>query len=526
MTKITILDGACSIGGSKIHLQSGNSCILLDFGMNYKKWGLYYEEFVGPRTVLGINDLLVLGILPPIEGLYRYDVFPNSFDLSLLAKEFPVEAILLSHAHTDHCGHIGLLREDIPIYCSPLTALLMKAMQDTGKSGLFNEMVYISKRKPSSEDPRLLVAEKGKEAKKEGKTVFVLGSVSEAMEEFWERSPYSERTNFEMKPLFPAGDRIATGEYRYYPVDHSISGASAYALQTETGWIVYTGDLRLHGKQGKDTEEFVEKVSKLEPLALLIEGTNIAEDPQRVREIDVYENCLREVRIAQGKMVVADFAPRNLERLRCFLQIAKDTERKLAILTKDMYLLEALDSVEGTNLHTDESICIFEEMEETRSGWEKELKRRYGDRFVEADEIKRNPGDYILCLSFFDIKHLTDMASEEGGIYIYSSSEAYSEEQEIDFRRLKNWLDFLKLEPIGFYLEGEDNKPRFPKGYHCSGHASREDLLEIVKRIRPKYLIPVHTEEPAKYLELSDITHIILENERAGDLEVSFLEKP
>lgn len=520
MTKITILDGANSIGGSKIHLQSGETGILLDFGLNYKKFGLYYEEFLGPRSARGINDLLVLRILPPLRNLYRDDVFPPDFDFSFLSREFPVEAVFLSHAHTDHCGHLGLLKQDIPIYCSSLTALLMKAMQDTGKSGLFNEMVYIAKRQPAK-DPRLLESGKAKE----GKSFYIFKEINDAMESFWEKSPYAQRTPFTMEPLRPAQEKVGNIRCMHYPVDHSILGASAYAFETEAGWVVYTGDLRLHGKDGKSTERFVEEMSKLKPLALIIEGTNINEEtPKRISEGDVYENCREETRKAEGKMVVADFAPRNLERLQCFLQIAKETKRKLVILTKDMYLLEALDSVQGTNLHEDEGIYLFEEMEEAQNNWEKELKERYQGRFVDPKDVKRNPGDYLLCLSFLDIKHLTDVACEEGGIYIYSSSEAFTEEQAIDFKRLKNWLDFLNLQPVGFYLD-ENDKPRFIPGYHCSGHAPKSDLLEIARCIRPKYLIPVHTEAPDAYRCLSDITHIILVDEATRDLEVNFLEK-
>jgi ribonuclease J len=29
-----------------------------------------------------------------------------------------------------------------------------------------------------------------------------------------------------------------------------------------------------------------------------------------------------------------------------------------------------------------------------------------------------------------------------------------------------------------------------------SGHAPREDLLEVVRRLRPRHLLPVHTERP------------------------------
>ena len=32
--------------------------------------------------------------------------------------------------------------------------------------------------------------------------------------------------------------------------------------------------------------------------------------------------------------------------------------------------------------------------------------------------------------------------------------------------------------------------------FHASGHAPREDLLEVVRRLRPRRLLPVHTERP------------------------------
>ncbi|WP_448593438.1 MBL fold metallo-hydrolase RNA specificity domain-containing protein, partial [Thermoflexus hugenholtzii] len=38
--------------------------------------------------------------------------------------------------------------------------------------------------------------------------------------------------------------------------------------------------------------------------------------------------------------------------------------------------------------------------------------------------------------------------------------------------------------------------------YHTSGHAPEEDLVEMVRRLRPRYLLPVHTEHPERWTEL------------------------
>jgi len=44
--KMVIYDGANTIGGSKIHVEEGDNGLFLDFGTNFAKYSLYYEEFI------------------------------------------------------------------------------------------------------------------------------------------------------------------------------------------------------------------------------------------------------------------------------------------------------------------------------------------------------------------------------------------------------------------------------------------------------------------------------------------------
>ena len=79
-----------------------------------------------------------------------------------------------------------------------------------------------------------------------------------------------------------------------------------------------------------------------------------------------------------------------------------------------------------------------------------------------------------MCFSLFDIKNLLDIKPSQGS-YIYSSSEAFTEESEFDFVRLNNWLKFFEFTIYGFEIIEEEGKekPTFTKGFH----ASRKDLL-------------------------------------------------
>ncbi len=64
MASLTVYDGANGIGGNKIYLEEGGKGVFSDFGKNFGKYGLFYEEFLKNRDTRGIHDLAYLGLLP------------------------------------------------------------------------------------------------------------------------------------------------------------------------------------------------------------------------------------------------------------------------------------------------------------------------------------------------------------------------------------------------------------------------------------------------------------------------------
>jgi ribonuclease J len=131
---LAVYDGAYGIGGNKLYMEEKGSGVFLDFGKNFGKYGVFYEEFLKNRYTHGIHHLVYLDLLPKLN-IYRPDLIP--VDLSL--SQYPalnVAAVLLSHAHMDHCGNIGMLRE---------------GMQDTGVSSLEMDPAYFSPRQPTDD---------------------------------------------------------------------------------------------------------------------------------------------------------------------------------------------------------------------------------------------------------------------------------------------------------------------------------------------------------------------------------------
>ncbi|MFN4133114.1 MAG: MBL fold metallo-hydrolase [Candidatus Hadarchaeales archaeon] len=482
---------------------------MLDFGLNFQQMEKFYEEYLKPRSGRGLHDYVAMGLIPPL------DIFePQNFPKDLSSKSFrqvQVDAVLLSHAHMDHAGCIGLLRRDIPVYCTPMSAAILKAHRDAGRSELHNEVVYFAPREKLPDEPRVIKAADYRKANFVGRNFFLLAEPPAELQEFWKSCPAGRGLEpgvikkAEEPPLPLMG----------FEVDHSIYGAAAFAVETDAGWVVYTGDLRLHGKMGEKTRKFVEEAAKLDPKLLIIEGTRMGEGKERTEsEEDVHQHCLSAVSEARGGLVIADFSPRNFERLETFLAVAKKTGRHLVVLAKDAYMLYAVRTVDGRDRMKE--VMIYRELKEERFKWEGFVREKFEEKFLDPSHIAEDPGRYILCFSFWDVKNLLDI-KPNGGTYIYSSSEAHNEEDVFDFRRLWEWLKFFNLRVRGFHMKR--GRPVIEPGFHASGHASAGELLEIIETISPKTIVPIHTEHPLLFKRALGQKVKILRN--GGSLSIS-----
>ena len=69
-------------------------------------------------------------------------------------------------------------------------------------------------------------------------------------------------------------------------------------------------------------------------------------------------------------------------------------------------------------------------------------------------------------------------------------TEPFNEEMEIDFKKVKNWLNHFNLLPL--------------YKMHVSGHGSGEEILNMIRKINPEKLYPIHTEHVESFDILKD----------------------
>ena len=510
MVSITAYGGAGVIGGNKILLEDADTRLFLDFGTDYHTRNLYFREFLDPRANQGLLDPLTTGLLPPLEGLYRSDLALDPrlwerFRASPLYRRLEsIDGVLVSHAHLDHCGAVSFLRTDIPIHASAMTAIIAKAVQDCGGSTLEGEFVYATQRAP---ERGVLTTTPSVVPYKARPYVFCdLPAVPDAVSEFWTCKPLKERDLISLATAAPE-PTVGGCPVRSFPVDHSVYGACAWAVRTQAGWVVYTGDLRSHGRQAAASAAFVQATAALEPLALICEGTRLPDiqDPRpAVSEDTVRQRALSEVKGQRG-LVIADFSARHIERLQTFLTVARECQRRLVVLAKDAYLLEAMHCLDPSipTVASTPELFLWEDARLRLNRWHEELHKKLAGRLVRADDVRGREDEYMLCWSLWDLPRLIDLRPTEGK-FIYSSTEVYDEEGAADVYRLENWATLFGMSTVGLPREVAPRRweiPPIEQGLHASGHASGADLLALVKEIDPKVLIPVHTERPDLFAE-------------------------
>ena len=495
--KVVLYDGYDTIGGNKIYVQEGANGIFLDFGHNFAKYGKYFSEFLTERSTRGIHDAWRLKLIPELN-IYREDLIPEDIKPEIMSlKSIPINAILITHAHMDHAGGIGLLREDIPIVASPMTMAILKAMRDVKNLKLGLEVPYHNPRFSHKDDARILKAPSNskKEEHMYRSRKVILTEDSEFVRSFIFKKFRSK--GIKKNSLTLLEDVDLGFEIIGIPVSHSIPGAMGYIIKGDVS-IAYTGDFRFHGRDGNNTWKFFEKAKKEGVRALIIEGTRVSrENDVQVSEKEVHENVLRIAEDASG-LIVASFPEKDIDRFETFLDVSKRTSRELVIMPDHAFLLYAIGSVMRRNFLN--YVRIIDVPKDNRGKWEKEFLRvEFSEKYVEIEEIRKEPSNYFLCLSFYDFTCLLDI-NPQGGTYIYSASEAHEEEDVFDFLRLWNWLKHFKFDVYGFKVMGE-NHVEFDKGLHASGHASGEEIVKVIDYVDPDYVIPVHTNDREWFVE-------------------------
>ncbi len=361
------------------------------------------------------------------EELLQSEILPNV--PGLFDSDPSPEAILLSHSHLDHTGLLGYTLSEIPVYATKATSQMMLAGR------LFANQVELPQERH--------------------------------------------------RELIP-GKAATVGPFRVtaYSVDHSVYGAAALLIEAEGKVILYSGDLRLHGRKPGMAEILFKALSEKSVDLLLMEGTHLGGDRTTgPTETELEADIVGYIREAPG-LVLASFSPQHLDRFVGFIRATQKTGR---IFVVDAYSAFILDIVARSGVHVPEPT----ELNQIRVYYPLNLRddyhrRRLGkiyERFfsnqIELTELFEDQSRYLMLFRPSMLRD--DFGGKLPGkvCCIYSRWAGYLDQPE--WRAIQESVDAAS----GTFLQ-----------VHTSGHIFPDDLAGFVQRVNPKYLVPVHTSRP------------------------------
>ncbi len=291
-----------------------------------------------------------------------------------------------------------------------------------------------------------------------------------------------ERRALDYAEFFPVepGERAKLGqiECEFVPVAHSIPGSFLLALHTTAGTVVVTGDYKFDSAPDAPTYTDRDRLAALGRegvLALLTDCVRIERPGRTPQETLVFETVARIIEQSTGRVIITTFAS-NIPRLERAIISANALGRKTAIVGRSM----------------DQNMTVAAEL-----GY---IHLPPGS-VVSVEEANRMPDNEIILLTTGSQGEPTSaLARIASGMHptislktgdtVVLSAEPVPGNTETVSRTIDN------LFRRGARVIYGAMEPHI----HVSGHASREELRDALRALRPRYVAPVHGEYRHQWL--------------------------
>jgi ribonuclease J len=294
-----------------------------------------------------------------------------------------------------------------------------------------------------------------------------------------------------------------------YLVDHSAYDAYALLIEADGEKLLYTGDIRMHGKKGILTERLSENLAG-DVDVLLMEGTNLFPSSEGHQENstsglfrskiesekDVENELVKEFSSTSG-FVMLSSSSQNIDRIVSVYRACKRSGRFMII---DLYTAAVLASTGNENIPQSgwdgvKLFIPFSQRVHIKKTKLFDILNAHSANRIYMNTLRRVAHKSVMLARPVHLPDLAELAKVDegkkspldGGRFIYSQWAGYLHKTSFDtFRR------FLDEHQIPITL------------VHTSGHAFLEHLQKFAKTLNPGKIVPIHTSSPENFSKYFD----------------------
>lgn len=273
------------------------------------------------------------------------------------------------------------------------------------------------------------------------------------------------------------------------PVDHAAPDSRGLLVEADGQRLLYTGDLRAHGRTGYRFERMLADERLRGVDWLLCEGTNLGSSGSShglSSEADVEEELLALAQVHPDSLVAVVASGQNLDRLVSCFRAARRAGRQLVIDPYQAYVLMKLETLSGSiPQFTWEDVRVSfvpHQVERLKDAGLMDLARKMSAQArASSDELAAEPGQFVMCMR--GSRGGTKLLDKIGAQKVTLVWSLWSGYWKRDYCPMRDWAARHGVEA---------------HFVHSGGHAWPEDLERLKQAIGAKEPYWVHTDMQAQ----------------------------
>jgi ribonuclease J len=277
----------------------------------------------------------------------------------------------------------------------------------------------------------------------------------------------------DLRPARP-GDRVNIGKFQveFFDVNHSVPGSYGLAITTPVGTLVHSGDFKL-GSPGLDIAgDVIDKLQDLGDAGVLVLMSDCVrvEQPGRTPPETVVADALEKIfASATGRIIITTFAS-NVARWRQAIEISARHGRVVATLGRSLSdSIEVAAQLGYITLPEDVLVPI------------EQVKTISPERVTLL--VTGSQGEPTSVLTRMAMDDYRPARILEGDTVVIAASPVPGNEETVS-----RTIDNLFRRGARVIYEA------IATNIHVSGHASRDELKDVIEILRPQFAVPVHGE--------------------------------